>query len=313
MKIPILVIGSSNTDMVIKAAKLPKAGETVMGGAFLMNPGGKGANQAVAAARLGGNVKFIAKVGSDIFGRQAIKQFEKESIDTSFVFTDSDSPSGVALISVDSGGENCIMVAPGANNKLSIQEIDKALQNISAPAIVLLQLEIPINTVEHALELCSSKGLQIVLNPAPAAHLSRDSFHNMSFITPNESEAEMLTGINVIDESSAKKAAQKLKSIGVNNVIITMGTKGAYIHNEKISKLVSAPIVKANDTTGAGDCFNGSLAVALSENIPFEESVHFACKAASISVTRMGAQSAMPYRKEVDRVSIFPNPRSNSD
>lgn len=296
----IIVIGSSNTDMVIKATKLPKAGETVMGESFLMNPGGKGANQAVSAAKLGGDVRFVAKVGNDIFGKQAIKQFDRENVDTSFVSIDKDLPSGVALINVDQNGENCIVVAPGANNRLSINDVEKALQNISSPAIVLLQLEIPMNTVEYAVEHCSKKGLEIILNPAPAQHLADNLLKHLNIITPNETEAELLTGISINDLDSAKKAAKKIFEMGVPNVVITLGHKGALIYSGKQSKLIPAPRVTAKDTTAAGDCFNGSLAVALSENKSLEEAVSFACKTASISVTKMGAQSSLPSRKEVD-------------
>ncbi|MEZ7939690.1 MAG: ribokinase [Gammaproteobacteria bacterium] len=312
MSVPILVIGSSNTDMMVKARRLPKAGETVMGKSFLMNPGGKGANQAVTASRLGGSVKFISKVGNDIFGKQAIKQFEREKIDTSFIFTDTDSPSGVALINVDQNGENSIMVAPGANDNLSIEDVDKALDNIEAPYIVLLQLEIPLNTVEYAIEYCSSKKLQIILNPAPAVELNESILKSLSFITPNESEAELLTGIKITDIASAKKAAERIYLKGVPNVVITLGVRGAYIHNNEVSKLIPAPLVTAKDTTAAGDCFNGSLAVALSEGMPVEEAVSFACKSASIAVTRIGAQSSLPYRKEVNEIRLSVGIQSTS-
>lgn len=299
MHLPIIVIGSSNTDMVIKVKNLPKPGETLMGGTFLMNPGGKGANQAVAAARLGGKVKFIAKVGNDIFGNRAITQFKKENIDTTAVMVDTNTPSGIALIGVDDNGENSIMVAPGSNMNLSIHEIEDALQNIPSSAIVVLQLEISIAVVEQIVRFFKGKGVRIILNPAPAAVMNQEVFHQLSIITPNETEAELLTGIKVVDLVSAKKSAEYLRSLGVENVVITMGGKGAYVCNAGMSKLIPAPKVKAKDTTAAGDCFNGALAVGLAENMSIEKAVYFACRAASISVSRMGAQSAMPNRKEL--------------
>jgi len=300
MSVPIYVVGSSNTDMVVKAGKLPSPGETVIGGSFLMNPGGKGANQAVTASRLGGRVTFVACVGNDIFGRQALQQFQREKINTDFVVTDPNHPSGVALINVDARGENSIAVAPGANGHLSTAIVEQAFQSIIGPAILLLQLEIPIETVEYAIELGHKKHAKVILNPAPANRLSDEVFKHIFVITPNESEAELLTGIRVTNLESAKAAAGKLHEKGVRNVVITLGARGAYLSNEFTQQMIEAPLVTATDTTAAGDCFNGALSVALSEDLPLDQAVAFACKAASISVTRMGAQSSLPYRKEVD-------------
>lgn len=300
MSAPIYVVGSSNTDMVVKVDKLPAPGETVIGGSFLMNPGGKGANQAVTASRLGGNVTFIAKIGNDIFGRQAMQQFQREGIDTKFILTDNDHPSGVALISVDAKGENNIAVAPGANAHLGVDQIGQALQSVENDVIVLLQLEIPLDTVEYVIEQGHRKNLKVILNPAPANKLSDAVFKHIFVITPNETEAELLTGVRLTDLDSARQAAEVLHAKGVKNVVITLGSKGAYLSNEDTRQLIPAPLVTAIDTTAAGDCFNGALAVALSENRPFDQAVAFACKAAAISVTRMGAQSSLPYRREVD-------------
>jgi ribokinase len=300
----IYVVGSSNTDMVIKASRLPAPGETVMGGDFLMNPGGKGANQAVTAARLGGEVTFVAKVGNDVFGKQAVRLFQRENINTLHVARDTNHPSGVALINVDANGENCIAVAPGANSHLKALEVEAALEIMSDPAIILLQLEIPLNTVKFTIRRSFEKGLKVVLNPAPAQPLPADIFSCIYLLTPNESEAELLTGVKVTDEESAKKAATILKERGLENVIITLGAKGAYLLTDTISKLIAAPPVTAVDTTAAGDCFNGALAVALAEDLPLDEAVSFACKAASICVTRMGAQASIPYRKEVDSLLL---------
>ncbi|HEU5052748.1 MAG TPA: ribokinase [Hanamia sp.] len=299
----IYVVGSSNTDMVIRASKLPAPGETVMGGDFLMNPGGKGANQAVTAARLGGEVTFVAKVGNDVFGKQAVRLFQRENINTLYVVRDTSHPSGVALINVDANGENCIAVAPGANSHLKALEVEASLEIMSDPAIILLQLEIPLNTVKYTIRRSFEKGLKVVLNPAPAQPLPDDIFSCIYLLTPNESGAELLTGVKVTDEESAKTAATILKERGLENVIITMGSKGAYLLTDTMSKLIATPPVTAVDTTAAGDCFNGALAVALAEDLPLDEAVTFACKAASICVTRMGAQASIPYRKEVD--SLF--------
>jgi ribokinase len=304
MSTPIYVIGSSNTDMVIKAASLPKPGETVLGGTFLMNAGGKGANQAVTAARLGGKVTFIANVGNDIFGKQAIQQFQKENINTSFITTDQDQPSGVALINVDEKGENSIVVAPGANGKLNILKVKQALDSIEAPAILLLQLEIPLGTVEYIIEEAHKKNLSVILNPAPANTLKEELLQYLFLVTPNESEAELLTGKKVIDEVTAADAASILQQKGVRNVVITMGAKGAYVLSESFTGMIPAPLVTAIDTTAAGDCFNGALVVALGERIALNDAVAYACKAASISVTRMGAQSSLPMRNELDQLQF---------
>ncbi|MFM7022081.1 MAG: ribokinase [Flavobacteriales bacterium] len=295
----IIVIGSSNSDMVIQSEKLPKPGETVLGKKFFMNPGGKGANQAVAASRLGGAVLFIARVGNDLFGKQAVFTFKKEGIDASFVVSDTQNPSGVALISVDEKGENSIVVAPGANNALNVDDIRRAEKEIAAAEIVLTQLEIPMNAVEFIGDITASAGKKLILNPAPATTLSDALLKNIFVITPNETEAEILSGITVVDEISAAQAAKKIRARGVQNVIITMGGSGAFILSDEFSGLVAAPKVKALDTTAAGDVFNGALAVALSEKMSIKEAVEFAVRAASVSVTRMGAQSSIPYKKEI--------------
>lgn len=304
MSVPIYVVGSSNTDMVVKAEKLPSPGETVIGGSFLMNPGGKGANQAVTASRLGGHVTFVACVGNDIFGRQAMQQFQREKINTEFIITDANHPSGVALINVDAHGENSIAVAPGANAHLNTAMVEQAFRAIDGPAILLLQLEIPLDTVEYTIESAHKKSAKVILNPAPANQLSDEVLKHIFVITPNESEAELLTGIRVTNLESARVAAGKLHEKGVRNVVITLGAKGAYLSNDETKQMIQAPLVTAIDTTAAGDCFNGALAVALSENQSLDRAVAFACKAASVSVTRMGAQSSLPYRKEVDGLAL---------
>ncbi len=299
MTAPIYVVGSANTDMVVKVETLPRPGETVLGGTFLMNPGGKGANQAVGAARLGGAVTLIANVGDDLFGRQALQQFQHEKINTTYVRTDPDWPSGIALINVDAQGENCITVAPGANAHLKSGDVEPALATAPARAVVLVQLEIPMDTVDYAVRLGHERGLRVILNPAPAQELAPDLLTKLFLITPNESEAERLTGVRVSDPATAEQAARLLHQQGVPNVVITLGSQGAYLHTEIISKLIEAPVVTVMDTTAAGDCFNGALAVALGEGQSLEQAVRFACRAATISVTRMGAQASMPFRHEL--------------
>lgn len=296
----ILVAGSSNTDMVIKTASFPAPGETILGGSFFMNAGGKGANQAVAATRLGGNVTFVGKVGDDVFGKQAVQLLQNEGINVSSVAVDPVNPSGVAMITVDRNGENSIVVASGSNGTMSPEDFDRAIHELDDSEFVLMQLEIPVRTVEYIAGLAFQKQKKIVLNPAPAAPLSADLLKMIFLITPNENEAGQLTGIKVTDEFSALKAASFLQHQGVENVIITMGASGAFYLAGSKSGIIPAPEVAAIDTTAAGDTFNGALVVALSEGKSIEEAVAFANKAASISVTRMGAQSSVPFRSELE-------------
>jgi ribokinase len=295
----IIVIGSSNTDMVITTARFPEPGETILGGRFFMNSGGKGANQAVAAARLGGRVSFVTKMGLDSFGDLAFKQLKEEQIDTGFVLFDSEAPSGVALINVNERGENCIVVAPGANDNLSPADTEAALETLEENDIVLLQLEIPVGTAAYVARKASQKGAKVILNPAPAQKLPAEILKNLYLITPNETEMATLSDIQVTDIRSARKAAGKLCAAGVKNVVITMGSKGAYLYNAEYDGLIAVEKVTAVDTTAAGDCFNGALAVAISENKGLQEATAFACASASVSVSRMGAQASLPYRSEI--------------
>ena len=296
----ILVVGSTNTDMVIKARHLPRPGETILGGTFFMNPGGKGANQAVAAARLGAPVTFICKTGSDIFGHQSQQLFEEEGINTSYIFSDSEHPSGVALITVDEQAENCIVVASGANANLLPVDLAKVEEAIKHADLILMQLEIPMETVEYVVGKGACLGKKVILNPAPAHPLSAGLLKKLYLITPNETEAEMISGVKITDEVSAVEAARVLSEMGVQNVIITLGSKGALAYCEGNVDFVPALKVEAVDTTAAGDVFNGALTVALAEGRSLTEAVRFACKASAISVTRAGAQSSSPYRSEVD-------------
>jgi len=295
----IVVIGSTNTDMVVKAERIPRPGETVLGGRFLMNPGGKGANQAVAAARLGGDVTFIARVGDDLFGREAKALFKKEGICTDYILTDTEEPSGVALIMVDGRGENCISVASGANGALTPEAIEDVQAVIEHADLVLLQLETPLETVCRAAELAVGKGVPVILNPAPAQSLPEDLYECLEVITPNQTEAELLTGIKVTDLKSAEAAARALCDRGALQAVITMGAKGAYVYDGSEGMLVDALKVDAVDTTAAGDVFSGALAVALAEGAELAAAVRFAVKASALSVTRMGAQASAPYRAEL--------------
>jgi len=296
----IVVVGSTNTDMVIKASHLPQPGETILGGTFFMSAGGKGANQAVAAARLGGSVLFIAKTGYDIFAKQSIDLFEKEGIDISGMQRDHYQPSGVALITVDDDGENCIVVAPGANAALSPSDIDEVKDKIENASLLLAQLETPIETVEHVANIAVTAKIKFILNPAPAAKLADELLTKVSIITPNQTEAEMLTGIQVTDGSSARQAANFLHSKGIETVIITMGAAGAFVLHEDKYSMIPGHKVNVVDTTAAGDVFNGALLVALSEGAGMDDAVTFACSAAAISVTRLGAQASAPTREEVE-------------
>src|SRR5688572_1504742 len=235
---PIIVVGSSNTDMVIKAEKFPMPGETLLGGEFFLFPGGKGANQAVAAARLGGKVIFIAKIGNDIFGEQALQQFRAEGIVTDYVVKDPKHPSGVALITVDKKGENTIVVAQGSNGTLSAGDVQNAEREFEKADIILTQLETPLQTILHVAKLAGTFQKKMILNPAPAMALPEDLFPSLYLITPNESETEVLTGISIKDKSSIKQAAEKLKDKGVANVIITLGSEGAYLYDDKGGKVI---------------------------------------------------------------------------
>jgi ribokinase len=300
----IVVVGSCNTDMVIKADRLPVPGETILGGTFFMNPGGKGANQAVAAARLGGNVTLISKTGNDVFGKQSVMLYNTENIKTDYIYSDSRHPSGVALITVDSQGENCIVVASGANAYLTPSDIDKASAEIENSDLVLMQLEIPIETVEYVAEMANKKGIKVILNPAPARALSNNLLKNVYIIIPNKNEAEILSGIKVSDIESAKQAADIISAKGVDIVVITLGSQGALIKEYAEYHFVEAYKVDALDTTAAGDTFCGSVCVGLSESRSILDSVKFAARAAAITVTRMGAQASIPYRSELSSLDV---------
>jgi ribokinase len=297
----IIVIGSSNTDLVAKAPKLPAPGETVLGSEFIIAPGGKGANQAVVIARLGGDVAFVAKLGMDNFGDQALGNFKKDGIGTDFVFRDKESPSGVALIFVDESGENMIIAAQGANARLSPGDIDKAQAAIEGADMVVLQLETPLKTVEHAVAIAAQKNVPVILNPAPGRKLEPHLIGKVDCLTPNETEAEILTGIKVTDDDAARKAGARLLELGSSSVVVTMGKRGAMLITADESSLIPAFEVEAVDATAAGDAFTGGLAYALASGKDLREAVEFANAVAALAVTKMGAQPSMPTKEELER------------
>lgn len=300
----IVVIGSSNTDMVVKSSHIPVGGETVLGGDFFMNAGGKGANQAVAAARYGNRVVFIAKTGDDIFGAEARASMKREGIVTDYVFIDKEHPSGVALITIDKDAENCIVVASGANMHLHPADINSAKEEIRSADVVLMQLESPVDTIAHAARMAAEAGVPVILNPAPAPEtpLSEELLHDLYLITPNRSEASRISGIKVRDMESAQRAAKAIHLMGPRNVIITLGNEGSLVYDGKMFMRVEAIKVEAVDTTAAGDTYNGVLASVIAEGRSLIEAVHEANIAGAISVTRMGAQPAAPTRKEIEEM-----------
>jgi len=302
----IVVVGSSNTDMIIKVPWLPKAGETILGGRFFTAAGGKGANQAVAAARAGGDVIFLARIGDDMFGQRAREGFIKDNINVDYVLTDENEPSGVALILVAPDGENVIAVAGGANSCLSPSDVEKQSDVISSADILLGQLETPLETVHQAVSIASAGGVKVILNPAPAQKLSDDLLGKISILTPNESEAKLLTGIKVSSAEDAAKAADVLMDRGVQTVLLTMGARGAYIATAEFKEIVGGFEVKAVDATAAGDVFNGALAVAIAQNKPIREAVSFANAAAALSVTKLGAQPSAPTKDQIDKFLALP-------
>ncbi len=286
-------------DLVVKSARIPVPGETILGGDFLMVPGGKGANQAVAVARLGGQACFVARLGDDVFGRKSLESFRREGVDTRYVTLTPHAPSGVALITVDAAGDNAIVVAPGANAKLAPDDVYRAQSEICSAGAVVAQLEVPVPTVQCTAELAHRAGVPFILNPAPAQPLSPALLAMAAVLTPNETEAQLLTGIEVVDADSACRAAKKLLDLGVKAVILTMGAGGFLLADGKTMELIPAAKVKVVDTTAAGDAFTGSLAVGLGQGHSLRDAAVFAGRAAALSVTRMGAQPSMPTMQEV--------------
>jgi len=295
----IVVVGSTNIDLIIKGDRIPKQGETVLGGTFYKAAGGKGANQAITASRAGGEVTFISCVGNE-YGDESIKGFREDGINVDYVKKDSNVPTGIALILVDENGENSISVASGANLSLSVSDIQKAEKIIQEADVLLLQLEVLIEVVEEAAKIASSAGVTTILNPAPAQPLSDELLKRITILTPNETETEILTGVKIKNETDALKAASLLLKKGVEVVIITIGPKGALLATKEEARIINGYKVVAQDTTAAGDVFNGALAIAIAENKSLDDGIQFANAAAAVSVTRLGAQPSAPKREEIE-------------
>jgi ribokinase len=296
----VVVVGSSNIDLVMKMARLPRVGETVTDATFVQAFGGKGANQAVGAARAGGEVAFVGCVGDDAYGQQVRGSLEADGIDTRFVFTEPGVASGTALILVGGGGENYISVAPGANDRLTPAHVDRAREAIEGAAIVVTQCEIPPETIEHVVALGAELGKPVLLNLAPARRLSDAALSRLTLLAVNETEAESLTGRRVASDREVQEAAGALLAKGPRTVVLTLGARGAYVGAEGVRSLVPGFAVEAVDTTAAGDVHGGALAVALVEGRPVLEAVRFANAAAALSVTRLGAQPSAPRRSDIE-------------
>lgn len=298
MRKKLMVLGSINADHVISVPYFAKPGETLTGYNYHIAYGGKGANQAVAAARLGGNVGFIGCIGNDDIGRVMKNAFAQDGIDTSAITVVQGEMTGVAMIQVAQNGENSIVIATGANGCLDQETVKRFSAEISSADCLLMQLETPLAGIIDAAQLAQKNNTTVVLNPAPARQLPDELLKNVDIITPNETEAELLTGVRVTDEKSAVSSARIFHDKGIATVLITLGSKGVYYSEQGEGEIISGFRVAAKDTTAAGDTFNGALLVALQEGKPVKEAIRFAHAAAAISVTRQGAQPSIPTRAE---------------
>jgi len=297
----IVVVGSCNADLLAKVDRLPRSGETVSDGEFATAPGGKGANQAVAAARAGGAVAIVARVGADAFGRESRRRLRGEGIDVRHLSCDPDRPSGVALIVIDRRGENAIAVAPGANAALGARHVAAARQRLTHADVVLLQLETSLDAVSEAAALAAQAGVRVILNPAPARPLDEQLLHRVAILTPNAREAALLTGRPVNTARDAERAARSLRKRGPQAVVVTLGARGAFACGAGWCDLIAGfPVRNAVDATGAGDAFNGALAVALAEGRSLGEAVRFANAAGALSTMRLGAQTSAPTRRAIE-------------
>jgi ribokinase len=301
---PLVIMGIFVADVTFRTPSMPVWGETLLGTSFMLGPGGKGSNQSVAVARLGGKAFFISKVGNDAFGQMARDMYAREGIDARFVFSSGELSTGAAAIIVDDKhGENAIIVTPGAASALTTADVDAAREQFSSAAAFLTQLELPIAIVEHGLRLAHALGVPTILNPAPACPLSDSMLQLCDYLTPNETEAEGLTGQKITTIADAEKAADILLSRGVGTVVLTLGARGALVKNANLVQHVPAfDAGRVVDTTGAGDAFNGGFAVALAENLSIVEAVRMGCAVAGISVTRPGTAPSMPSRNELNQV-----------
>jgi ribokinase len=295
----VMIVGSFNTDLAVRTPHIPVGGETILGGGFKTGPGGKGANQAVAAARLGAETSLLVKLGSDMFGDQAAENLQREGLRPDLLLRSNASHTGVAFIVVDDNGENMIVVAGGTNNLLSVTDVEIARRSIEQANVLLLQLEIPIETVEQAIKIAHQAGVKVILNPAPGRPLDASLLGMVDVLTPNETEAQIITGLPVKNLEQAEAAARQLLQMGVGTAVITLGSKGALVVTPDYVRHVPGRQVQVVDTTGAGDAFSAALAVALAENKEMVEAVVFATAAAALQVTRFGTAPAMPNRNEV--------------
>ena len=294
----ICVIGSLNMDLVVNVDTMPKPGQTIIGSNFKEVPGGKGANQAVAMARLNGNVSMIGKVGEDGFGQTLINSLKNDKVDTTYIQT-AKGATGVALITVDKNAQNSIVVSPGANFEVKEDDIDNNIEAIKNSDIVVLQLETPLNTIKYALNKAKELNKYTILNPAPAVKLDDEIIKNVDLLTPNETELEIISGVSIETEEDIQKAAQIMIEKGVKELIVTLGSKGSLYINKEKSMFILAYKVEAVDTTVAGDSYTGALAVALSQDKNIEDAMDFASKVGALSVLKEGAQSSLPTLEDV--------------
>ena len=298
----ITVIGSTNTEMIFQAPTIPAPGETILGSAFSISPGGRGVNQAVAAARAGGNVVFVGRTGNDIFGEQILKVLQEENINTDFVVKDKLLPSGISSVVLDEHGESGITLTPGANSNLTRHDLLRAKDAICSADVVLLQLDIPIGTIRFAAELAGTSGAKVILNPAPALPVSDELLKSISILTPDALQAEILTGISITDERSAELAGRILLERGLNRVIITLKSKGSMVIDNGGAEHVPGFSMSSIDTSVVNDVFNGTLSLGIAEGKNFYEAVLFANAAAAVSASKSGALSSIPYRDEIVQV-----------
>ena len=298
----IIVVGSLNMDLVVRTPHMPAVGETIFGQDFISNPGGKGANQAIAAARLGGKVTMIGRVGIDNYGEVMIDRLRKEKIDTAFIQKDKDVSTGIALITVDKSGQNTIVVVSGANMRLLPDQMEEALVKKNQMSVMLLQLESPLECVERAARIAKNRGAKVILNPSPVSRFPREFLHLIDILVPNEIEANQLTGLPVSTIEQAEAAGRELVKMGVGSVVITLGKKGAVVIRRDLETFhLHGHAVQVLDTTAAGDAFTGGLAVGLAEKLTLIDAARYGNAAAALTVTHLGAQSSLPYRSQVEK------------
>ncbi len=300
----IVVVGSFNMDLVIKADRRPKSGETLIGNEFAMFIGGKGSNQAIAAARLGAEVTMVGRLGTDPFGDRFMAEFAKENIDTRYVVRDATLGTGVASPVIDADGENSIIIVPQANMALSPEDVNRASSRIAEADVLLLQMEVPIESSQCAAQLAQTNGAQVILNPAPAGPLHDEFLAQVDVLTPNELETEFLSGVTVTDEEGARRAANVLLDKGISTIVLTLGSRGSLLSTNNQQKLIKGYEIDVVDTTGAGDAFCGALATALGRGAKIEEAVTFANAAGALAVTVLGAAPSLPTSEEIDKFLV---------